>query len=178
MSETPGPEEPWTIVASEVTAVLRAVSSPDARRLLARLEAASGRCFFTGQGRSGFVAQMAAMRLMQLGMPAHVVGEATAPAFSSGDVLVVVSGSGSTPASLLFAREARALGGSVCCLTACPDGPIARLSDPCVVLPAGDSVQFRTVLFTQAALLLVDGLCLLLSDGDTLGMTRRHANLQ
>lgn len=35
--------------------------------------------FFTGQGRSGLVAQMAAMRSMHLGYESHMVGEATAP---------------------------------------------------------------------------------------------------
>ena len=37
------------------------------------------RWFFSGQGRSGLVAQMAAMRFMHVGRNVHFVGEVTAP---------------------------------------------------------------------------------------------------
>lgn len=157
---------------------LSLVEVAQVEQLRATLEHPQGRCFFTGQGRSGFVARMAAMRLMQLGRRAHVVGEATAPAFSGEDVLVVVSASGGTPTSLLYAQQAHAFGGTVCCLTTHPTSPIALLSEPCVIVPTEGSVQFRQVLFTQVALLLLDGLAFALAASDTATQWRNHANLQ
>lgn len=53
-----------------------------------------------GEGRSGFMAKAFAMRLMHLGVPVHVVGETTTPALGSADLLVAVSGSGTTASTV------------------------------------------------------------------------------
>jgi 6-phospho-3-hexuloisomerase len=50
------------------------------------------RWFCSGQGRSGLVAQMVAMRLMHVGFDVHAVGEPTAPSIREGDGLVMISG--------------------------------------------------------------------------------------
>ena len=51
------------------------------------------RCwFFSGQGRSGLAAQMAAMRTLHVGRNVHSVGEVTAPSIRKCDGLVIVSG--------------------------------------------------------------------------------------
>ena len=55
-----------------------------------------GRVFVAGAGRSGLVLRMAAMRLMHLGLNVHVVGDTTTVAISSGALLLVASGSGTT----------------------------------------------------------------------------------
>jgi hypothetical protein len=47
-----------------------------------------------------------------------------------------------------------------------------------VIVPVEDSLQLGGVLFTQAALLLLDGIVLALSGGDNALMRRNHANLQ
>ncbi|HAW11119.1 MAG TPA: hypothetical protein DCX12_08675, partial [Chloroflexi bacterium] len=131
-----------SLVEAEVSRALGLVEVAEVEQLGATLERPQGRRFFTGQGRSGFVARMAAMRLMQLGGRAHVVGEATTPAFGEQDVLVVISASGATPTSLLHAQQAHAIGGTVCCLTTDRTSPIALLFKPCVILPTEGSVQF------------------------------------
>ncbi|MBV8795115.1 MAG: SIS domain-containing protein, partial [Hyphomicrobiales bacterium] len=71
------------------------------------------RWFFSGQGRSGLVAEMAAMRFMHMGRFAHFVGEATAPSIRAGDGLVLVSGSGNTPVAIHFARIAKDEGAQI-----------------------------------------------------------------
>lgn len=58
------------------------------------------RWFFTGQGRSGLVAQMVAMRFMHLGLNTHFIGEASAPSIQLEDVLILISGSGATQVTL------------------------------------------------------------------------------
>jgi 6-phospho-3-hexuloisomerase len=47
---------------------------------------------------------MAAMRFMHLGVPAHAVGEPTAPSIRVGDTLVMISGSGRTSTGAEYAR--------------------------------------------------------------------------
>src|SRR6478609_5532890 len=46
------------------------------------------RIFVIGNGRSGLTIQMAAMRLMHLGLRVHMAGEVTAPALVEGDLLI------------------------------------------------------------------------------------------
>jgi 6-phospho-3-hexuloisomerase len=141
----------------------------------------SGRIFLSGQGRSGLVAQMAAMRFMHLGRDAHFVGEATAPSVRSGDVLTIVSGSGRTPVSVGFAQVARSEGATVLLVTHQEQSPLRDLADGCIVLPAAQSEQFGGSLFEQSALVLLDAVVLALMpalDDAPRTMLYNHTNLQ
>ena len=53
--------------------------------------------FVAGSGRSGLAMRSFAMRLIHLGLSAHVVGETTTPRITDRDLLLIGSGSGSTP---------------------------------------------------------------------------------
>ena len=50
---------------------------------------------------------MAAMRLMHLGLTVHIAGDTTTPAITSGDLLLVASGSGTTSGVVKSAETAR-----------------------------------------------------------------------
>ena len=63
------------------------------------------RVFVAGAGRSGLVLRMFAMRLMHFGPTVHVAGDTTTPAISSGDLLLVASGSGTTSGVVNSRRE-------------------------------------------------------------------------
>jgi 6-phospho-3-hexuloisomerase len=167
-------------VAREVARVLATVDDEQlavARRLIVSTK---GAVTTTGQGRSGLVAAMAAMRFMHLGIPAHVAGESTAPAIGADDLLLVVSGSGRTPVSLLFARTAREQRASVVALTRDPDSEISRLADHVVMIPATGSEQLGGNLFEQTSLLVLDAIAC--DIGQTISnapalLRARHANL-
>ncbi len=94
--------------------------------------------FVIGNGRSGLAIQMAAMRLMHLGLRVHVAGEVTAPAVGSGDVLIAVSGSGTTASVIGAADTARKVGASVVAVTTAAESPLAQRADEILVLPAAD----------------------------------------
>ncbi len=151
----------------------------DAARELIR--AVPGAITTTGQGRSGLVAAMIAMRLMHLGLRAHVAAEATAPAVTADDLLLVVSGSGTTPVSLGFARIARDVGARVLVVTRVPDSPLAGLADATVRIPGSKpSEQPGGSLFEQSALLALDAVVLELADatpGAAELLRSRHTNL-
>lgn len=120
--------------------------------------------FVIGNGRSGLAAQMAAMRLVHLGLRVHVVGESTAPAIGAADTLIAVSGSGTTPSVVQAADTAREHGADVVAITTASTSPLARRADVVVILPAADkqdhtgsaSRQYAGSLFEQMVLLAFD----------------------
>lgn len=165
----------------ELAALAAHLSDASVDALAGALQDPDRRWFFAGQGRSGLVAAMVAMRFMHLGWRSHVVGEATAPAVRAGDGLLVISGSGSTPASVSWASRARAEGATVAAVTHTDPSPIVQLADVVLRLPAQPSTQLGGSLFEQAALLVLDGIVTTLArrlEDPHGGLARRHANLQ
>jgi 6-phospho-3-hexuloisomerase len=139
------------------------------------------RWFFSGQGRSGLSAQMAAMRFMHIGRDAHLVGEVTAPSVRKDDGLLLISGSGETPVSLNFAQIAKQENALVVVLTRNPQSSIAQIADLVVPVPVESSEQFGGSLFEQASLILLDSVILGMIRGapDTRETMRyRHTNMQ
>lgn len=168
------------VVVREVAAVATAVDAAELEALSHQLAAAE-RVHVTGQGRSGLVARMVAMRLMHLGLPASAVGEATAPAIAAADTLVVISGSGRTPTSVHQATAARRIGAAIVLVSRDADQAIAELADLVVHVPARESAQLGSNLFEQASLLVLDAVTLDLAANipDAADRLRRHhANLQ
>ncbi|HWD00986.1 MAG TPA: 6-phospho-3-hexuloisomerase [Amycolatopsis sp.] len=175
-------------VVGEVDRVSAAVESPAWVRAGELLLTAPA-VFTIGTGRSGLALQMAAMRFMHLGLPTHVVGEVTAPAIGSGDVLVAASGSGSTARVVRAAQTARDQGASVIALTTAPDSALGKLANEVLVIPAADkqdfdgkaSVQYAGSLFEQSVLVTTDSLFHALwqtSGTQARELWRLHANLE
>ncbi|MHA4853168.1 6-phospho-3-hexuloisomerase [Rhodococcus sp. MSC1_016] len=144
--------------------------------------------FVIGNGRSGLAIQMAAMRLMHLGLRVHVAGEVTAPAIGAGDVLIAVSGSGTTASVVGAADTAKKVGASILAVITASDSPLARRADEVLVLPAADKQdhsatitrQYAGSLFEQSVLLAFDALFQALWDNEDQTAERlweRHANI-
>jgi len=174
------------LVLAENHALLHALHSNEIEDL-----AAAVRCgaplFLCGQGRSGLVARMAAMRLAHLGATVHVVGETTTPPIRPGDWLIAISSSGTSGTILQAAQSARAAGARVLLITAATHTPIAHYAQAVVTLAApvkndhsgARSAQFAGTLFEQGALLLMDALFLVLSTGrEREELYQAHANLE
>lgn len=122
--------------------------------------------FVIGNGRSGLAAQMAAMRLMHLGLQVHVAGEVTAPAVGAGDVVIAVSGSGTTATVVAAAETANNVGAAVVAVTTAPQSPLAERAERVLVVAAADkqdhgnsiTAQYAGSLFEQSVLLAFDAL--------------------
>jgi 6-phospho-3-hexuloisomerase len=171
----------WLVVRDEVCGVLSAVSSEQMSGAAALFTNRGRRWFCSGQGRSGLVARMVAMRLMHVGFDAHAVGDATAPSIGEGDGLVMISGSGETPVTLHLARLARGFGARMLAVTTRADSTLAGLADAVIEVPTAGTSQFGGSLFEQSALLLLDALILDLIAGDPQAyavMRGRHTNLE
>ncbi|MFS0722486.1 6-phospho-3-hexuloisomerase [Paenibacillus sp. 1P07SE] len=176
-------------IAGELTALAASIPSESANRLAEALHEASA-VFVAGAGRSGLMGKALAMRLMHLGIKAHVVGETATPAFGADDVLLLGSGSGETASLVAMAGKARQLGGTVALVTTNSQSTIAASSDLVIELTASQkdhagserlSVQPMGSLFEQGLLLFYDAVILRLmelSGQDGAAMYGSHANLE
>jgi 6-phospho-3-hexuloisomerase len=147
------------------------------------------RVFFVGAGRSRLALEMAAMRMMHLGLTVYVAGEVITPAIERGDLLVVASGSGTTAGSVHAAQVAKGVGAKILAITTAPASELATLSSFVVIVPAAVkqgnrdtiSIQYGGTLFEQTVLILMD--LLFHKMWHQLGQSaeklwRRHANLE
>jgi len=82
-----------------------------------------------GAGRSGLVGRGFAMRLMHLGFDVYVLGETITPAVGKGDLVLVISGSGTTTIPVAAAEVAKRVGAKVLAVTSHQESPLARLAD-------------------------------------------------
>ena len=93
-----------------------------------------------GAGRSGLVGKAFAMRLMHLGFNVYIMGETINPSVGEGDLVFVISGSGSTALPLTVARMAKGLGAKVLSVTSHPDSPLGVVADLVVHLPGREAI--------------------------------------
>jgi 6-phospho-3-hexuloisomerase len=173
--------QPWWIVHREISDLLAQIEVKSFNDLLKVFENRKRRWFFSGQGRSGLVAQMAAMRFMHLGYDAHVVGEVTAPSVREDDGLVLVCGSGQTPISLGFAGIAKTEKAMLAVITHKPYSKLAGMADVLLTIPMETTAQFGGTLFEQCCLILFDSIALRLAECQAGGhseMWQRHTNMQ
>lgn len=166
----------------------RILQVPDTvlRQFLDTLQPAR-RVFLYGRGRSGFVARAFAVRLMHLGYQTYVVGETITAPVARQDVVILVSGTGTTYPVVMTAELGRRQGATVVAITAQPDSEIARLAHVVVPLvpPDGNGQRARLAplgtLFETSAWLFFDAVVALLMQrlGETEdSMRRRHATLE
>jgi 6-phospho-3-hexuloisomerase len=92
--------------------------------------------FVFGCGREGLQIRGFAMRLFHLGRSVSVVGDLTTPAISARDLFLVTAGPGMLSTALALVGVAKAAGAHVLTITAEPEGPVPKMSDEILVLPA------------------------------------------
>lgn len=177
-----------SLVTDEISDTAAKIDEQQMARLADHLVQAN-RVFVAGAGRSGLSLRMAAMRLMHLGMTVHIAGDTTTPAISSGDLLLVASGSGTTSGVVKAAETAEKVGAQIAAFTTNPDSPLAGLADALVTIPAaqktdhGTSVsrQYAGSLFEQVLFLATEALFQSLwenTDEPAEKLWPRHANLE
>ncbi|MBV7507908.1 6-phospho-3-hexuloisomerase [Bacillus sp. sid0103] len=176
-------------ILSEVETVLSQVKEEELHELATQLQKAK-RIFIIGEGRSGLMAKSFAMRLMHLGATVYVVGETITPSIAEGDILVAVSGSGTTKSVVWTAEKTQSLGCSVIAVTTNPESSLAAGATKILHVPAATKYrrenELKTIqplgsLFDQCVHILFDTICLLysnLNDVDHTAAFGRHSNLE
>ena len=127
------------LISSQIKEAAYSISkeSVDLMLTLLMLCKENGNCIFVaGAGRSGLMGRAFAMRLMHLGFKAYVVGETVTPAVRQGDLLIAISGSGSTKSVISAAEKCQAVGAFIVSLTSKEDSVLGDLSSVNVVLPS------------------------------------------
>lgn len=172
----------------EIRSAVRQVDE-SAFELLATDIVGAGRIVCFAMGREGLALRAFVMRLMHLGLDAHVWGDTTAGPVSTGDVVLVIDGPGELDMTAALIDIARRHGARVWMITARPDARDAALADALLTIPAqtmaddrdGASLLPMGTAFEIGAGLVLDLMVLRLLDmtGQTLDEIRvRHANLE
>jgi 6-phospho-3-hexuloisomerase len=93
------------------------------------LDAKDKKIFTVGMGRSGFVARAFALRLMNLGFNVYFLGETITPAAEKGDLLIAISGTGTTKMVLTASSAAKEIGAKVVAITSFSESALGELAD-------------------------------------------------
>jgi 6-phospho-3-hexuloisomerase len=112
------------------------------------LESKNRRILVIGSGRSGFVGRAFALRLMQSGFNVYVSGETIAPALNPGDLVIAISGSGTTKIVVAQAEIAKEVGARIISITSHPESELGQLSD-LVVIIKGRTKEDSDIDFTR-----------------------------
>src|SRR5215471_18532707 len=119
----------------DVERVFSALAPDTGERMCAAiLQARRIACY--GVGREGLMMKALCMRLMHLGLDAHVVGDMTTPPLNPGDLLIASAGPGSFSTVMALLSVARDAGARTMVVTAQPTGPAPRIADTVIELPA------------------------------------------
>jgi 6-phospho-3-hexuloisomerase len=172
----------------EIRGVLEAGAAAEVDRLCAELlKARRIACY--GVGREGLMMRALCMRLMHLGLDAHMVGDMTTPPLGKGDLLVVSAGPGSFSTVKALVGVAREAGARITTVTAQPQGEVPSAADSVIHLRAqtmaddkrGQSVLPMGSLYEAAMLIFFDIASIVLRQraGQTMEEMRgRHTNLE
>jgi 6-phospho-3-hexuloisomerase len=172
----------------EIRGVLEDGAAAEVDRLCDELLSAR-RIACYGVGREGLMMRALCMRLMHLGLDAHMVGDMTTPPLHHGDLLAVSAGPGSFSTVKALSAVAHSAGARVVAVTAQPTGEVPSAADAVIHLRAqtmaddkgGRSVLPMGSLYEAAMLIFFDIVSIVLRERTaqtTEGMRARHTNLE
>lgn len=187
MRDPPGDNHPQYLraqryIADRVTTALEGIQVADVQRAV-KIFRKAPHIFVYGAGRSGIIGRAFAMRLVQTGLTAYVIGESVTPIVRRGDVVFILSGRGESYSSLQTANIVRREGAELIVLTGRRASKLAHIATALLTLdfpedPDRPRLAPLGTLFESASLRLTDALIaeLLHARGETEeSMRRRHA---
>jgi 6-phospho-3-hexuloisomerase len=139
--------------------------------------------FVYGAGRSGIIGRAFAMRLVQAGLRAYVIGESVTPIVQRGDAVVILSRSGESYSSMQTANIVRREGAELVVITTRPTSKLAHAASILISIDLPEDAERSRLaplgtLFESASLRLTDALiaALLVARGENEeSMRARHA---
>jgi 6-phospho-3-hexuloisomerase len=169
-------------IGEEVTRALSALSPEEVARAVEMLGRAP-KTFVYGAGRSGIIARAFAMRLVQVGLTAFVIGESVTPIVRRGDAVVIFSNRGESQTSVQTANIVRREGAGLLVVTARGNSKLAHAATLLLELDLRDAPERPRLaplgtLFEAASLRLSDGLIAALMERrreTEESLRRRHA---
>jgi 6-phospho-3-hexuloisomerase len=182
-----------------VNSVIQSVDDGEVEDMISTIMAVGrNKILILGSGRSGYVGRAFALRLMHLGLNVYVSGETITPALSPEDLVIAISGSGTTRTVVTQAQVAKDIGSKVIAVTSHPESPLADYADKVVVVKGrtkiDDQVDYESrqitgshdtaplgTMFELSALVFLD--CVIADLMRRLGvhemdLRKRHANAE
>jgi 6-phospho-3-hexuloisomerase len=118
-----------------INGVVQSIEHDEIERIVQTiLEARNNKILLLGTGRSGFVGRAFALRLMHLGFNVYVSGETITPALTPEDLVIAISGSGTTTTVVAQAEVANSMGAKVVAITSHPESPLATYAKEIVTV--------------------------------------------
>jgi 6-phospho-3-hexuloisomerase len=169
-------------IAERVTDALDRLE-PSAIAAAVEIIAKAPATFVYGAGRSGIIGRAFAMRLVQLGIAAYVIGESVTPIVRRGDAVFILSGRGESSSSIQTANIVRREGAELIVFTGRASSKLAHIATALLTLDFPEDAERPRyaplgTLFESASLRLTDALIaeLLRARGESEeSMRRRHA---
>ncbi len=173
------------LILDKLESVLQVTDTSLEGKLIDIVEKAK-RIFVTGAGRSGLVSRFFAMRLTHSGYHVSMVGEIVTPSIQSGDLLIVISGSGGTETLMPLLKKTKSVGAQIAVISMKKQSAMAELADlVCQVgnddsfgkvfgMPMGSVFELSTLMFLEAVISRIVHDKNLTEDG----MRAIHANLE
>ncbi len=113
-----------------VQEVLASVSEKQVETMVEMmLGAVDRRILIIGVGRSGLIGKSFAMRLMHLGFNVYVMGETITPAIGKDDLIIAISGSGTTKLAVISAEIAKDVDAKIIAVTSHPESKLGKIAD-------------------------------------------------
>lgn len=169
-------------IATQVTEALDRLE-PAAIAAAVELLARAPATFVYGAGRSGIIGRAFAMRLVQIGLTAYVIGESVTPIVRRGDAVFILSGRGESQSSIQTANIVRREGAELVVLTGRASSKLAHIATALLTLEFPEDLDRARLaplgtLFESASLRLTDAIVAQLMQvrGESEeSMRRRHA---
>ncbi|MGD0057774.1 MAG: 6-phospho-3-hexuloisomerase [Methanomassiliicoccales archaeon] len=143
----------------------------------------ANKVFVYGVGRSGLVGQAFAVRLVQMGLNVHFIGETTTPIVEATDLVIIVSNTGETMSAVQTANIVRRVGAKVVSITSNMHSKLAQASNISLELTMAKDEQRRKIaplgtLFEDSTFLFFDSIVPLIMaklGQNEASMRKRHA---
>jgi 6-phospho 3-hexuloisomerase len=149
------------LIIDKISGILEATDDTYDQKITDLLDNAK-RIFISGAGRSGLIGRFFSIRLMHSGYDVSVVGEIVTPSIKSGDLLLIISGSGETEQLIAFTKKAKQIGAKIALIPAKDDSTIGDLADTTFQIgraeqygkvrgmPMGTVFELSTLFFLEA----------------------------
>lgn len=128
-------------VLKKIDDILKKIDE-DEVEILFDLISQANHVFISGAGRSLLVGRSFAMRLMQIGFSVYIVGDTTTPAIKPDDLLISISGSGSTKSINKVAETAKDRGSKLLVISSNPRSNLVSLSDHFLIINI-ESIKYK-----------------------------------
>ncbi len=170
-------------ILEEVSEALKRID-PEVSETICQAITKAKTIFVYGVGRSGLVGKSFSVRLVQMGLDVHFIGDTTTPIVEKGDLVLIVSNTGETMSAVQTANIVGRIGAIVITITSSQHSKLGRAANFVVEIQPPPRTEDRIrlaplgTLFETASMIYLDSLVprlMQILDQTESSMRKRHA---